>query len=215
MSKLNDSIGSARHDFSDDAFLEKHLLDSPFLLFNNWLSLALNENIKDYNSMVLSTLFNKKPKSRVVLLREVTDHGFVFYTNYKSQKAIEIEQNQNACVNFFWPQLNKQVRAEGVVRKVSGDKSDAYFASRPKKSQLSTLASHQSTVLESRAILSEKFNTLSDQFRHQKVKRPPYWGGYELVVDYFEFWQGRPSRMHDRLAYSLKGPDWQTFRLSP
>lgn len=187
---------------------------SPFLQFNNWFADARNAGIQEPNAMVLSTVADTgRPSSRVVLLKEFTDRGFVFFTNYYSRKGRELSKNNFACINFWWPVLERQVRIEGSIEKISEEESDAYFSSRPPESQAGAIVSPQSEVISSRQWLEEKY--LHVQSSHN-LQRPAHWGGYILTADVFEFWQGRPGRLHDRLQYvKTETGSWKIQRLAP
>jgi pyridoxamine 5'-phosphate oxidase len=167
--------------------------------------------------MVLSTADAQgKPHSRVVLLKEVDDDGrFCFFTSYHSAKAAELAAQPYAALNFFWPQLSRQIRLEGRVEHTSSEYSDAYFKTRPTGSQLGAHASAQSTVLPSRNLLDEKLQQLQRDYADREIPRPPHWGGYWFTPEYFEFWQGRENRLHDRIAYRLAAGSWNRYRLAP
>lgn len=190
--------------------------ENPTELFRGWLDHALKES-QDANAMVVSTVSSSgRPSSRVVLVRGVTERGVEFFTNYESRKGQQMESNKGVAVNFFWPWLERQVRIEGLVEKLSAEESDAYFASRPRSSQIGAWASDQSKALDSRETLKLKEQGLTKQFEDKAVPRPEHWGGYLIVADYFEFWQGRPSRLHDRVSYTIDDDgSWQRSRLNP
>ncbi|MBP6386653.1 MAG: pyridoxamine 5'-phosphate oxidase [Pseudarcicella sp.] len=209
-------IASLRENYTKGSLDKSDVFVSPFLQFEKWFNEALESQIKEPNAMVLATVSSEnKPSSRVVLLKGF-DSGFNFFTNYKSRKGEELFQNPNACLNFFWNELERQVRIEGVVEKLSDSESDAYFHSRPISSQIGAIASNQSEIIESRRFLEEKESELLLQFQNKNIDRPAHWGGYKLIPNYFEFWQGRPSRLHDRIAYALQSDNtWQIDRLSP
>lgn len=197
--------------------LEAHDLDpDPFTQFGRWLEVALSADLIEPNGMTLSTVGQDgRPSSRVVLLRGYSREGLVFYTNYDSRKGRELAHNPFACLGFWWPPLERQIRVEGRVERVSPEQSDAYFASRPYESQLGSAASPQSQEIASRAVLEERIARLRERYP-QAVPRPAHWGGFRLVPDRFEFWQGRKSRLHDRFAY-IQEPDgsWKLARLAP
>jgi pyridoxamine 5'-phosphate oxidase len=207
--KLHDQ----RKQYSKDALDEQHLLHDPFLLFEQWFKLAEKDSSHEANAMVLSTCFENKPSARIVLLKEVSEGGFVFFSNYKSRKGTELDKNPNASLTFFWPELERQVRIEGVVKRVSDESSDLYFDSRPEESRISAIISPQSQIIESKAILEEKRNELRKN--PENIKRPEFWGGYRLFAQSIEFWQGRPDRFHDRIQYVFNNDTWILQRLAP
>ncbi|MFO8054798.1 MAG: pyridoxamine 5'-phosphate oxidase [Bacteroidales bacterium] len=184
--------------------------------FSKWLDEALNSEISEPNAMVLSTVnASGIPSSRVVLLKQLTKEGFVFFTNYNSHKARDIYQNPNCALLFFWPELERQVRIEGVAEKISARASDTYFLSRPPESRLAAWASPQSETLESRKVLENKLAKRKKQIQQKITSRPPFWGGYLLSPHLFEFWQGRPGRLHDRIEYRKQQNQWEIVRLAP
>lgn len=192
------------------------VLPDPMAQFRQWFDAALRAGIPEPNAMHLSTVgASGRPNGRIVLIKEVSDAGFVFYTNYESRKGQELLGQPVAALTFFWPELERQIRIEGVVEKVSDAESDAYFASRPRGSQLGAWVSHQSQVIATREVLDIRQRELEAQFADQPVPRPSYWGGFRLVPDALEFWQGRPSRLHDRIHYRKDSTGWVLERLSP
>lgn len=215
MSNFLDELRNDHRDF-DSGKLTDFFPQSPFELFELWFNEAIKNQEKEPNAMVLSTCDIKtyQPSSRVVYLKELLDNQFIFYTNYSSQKGKEIDLNSRASVLFFWPGLQRQVRIDGNVKKVSSEISDAYFTSRPRASQLGAWASHQSDKLEQRIILEQRFAELEKQFTHD-IPRPENWGGYGLQPFIFEFWQGRPSRLHDRIVYEKQNSSWEIYRKNP
>ena len=199
---------------------EKHSLEvedlkaTPHEMLEFWLSEV--EELHDYNAMVVSSVdASGQPHSRVVLLRGVNEDGLKFYTNYSSNKGQELEQNNKVALNFFWPTVERQVRVEGELYKLSDAESDAYFNSRPRESQIGAWVSPQSSTIESREVLNERFLEFTDKFEGHPVPRPAHWGGYIIRPNYFEFWQGRPSRLHDRLTFQLMEGSWKISRLAP
>ena len=192
------------------------VLPNPIAQFQRWLDAALSANVSEPNAMHLCTVnADGRPDGRIVLIKAVSDAGFVFYTNYESRKGRELTGQPFAALTFFWPELERQIRIEGRVEKVSDAESDAYFASRPRGSQLGAWVSHQSRVIADRDVLETRQRELEAQFADQPVPRPPYWGGFRLVPDALEFWQGRPSRLHDRIRYRQEEGNWLIERLSP
>lgn len=212
-----DVIKDLRINYSINELLEKNVSENPFDQFNFWFQEALESQIREPNAMVLSTIFENKPQSRIVLLKGLENGGFVFYTNYKSNKGKEITDNPNACINFFWDLLERQVRINGRIEKITEDESNDYFWSRPLGSQIGAWVSDQSELIESREILDEKLVYYTDKFKGlEKIPRPAHWGGFKLVPDSIEFWQGRSSRLHDRIRYRLESDNsWVIERLSP
>lgn len=194
--------------------LHKDSVDkSPFNQFSIWFKEALEDGTFEANAMIVSTVNNKnQPSSRVVLLKQLVEEGFIFFTNYESRKANEISENNNASILFFWEKLERQVRIEGTIEKVSDQISEDYFNARPRLSQIGAVISNQSKTLENRAILEDKFNKFDNE---SKIKRPENWGGYILKPKYFEFWQGRANRLHDRIVYSIQDNKWDIKRIYP
>ena len=192
---------------------------NPFDLFREWLEVALAEDgIVEPYAMALSTVSaQSRPSSRIVLLRGYDARGFSFFTNYESRKGLEIAANSSAALLFWWGALQRQIRVEGALVKLSPEESDAYFARRPRGHRLSAWASRQSTIVPDRATLEDEMTAMEARFPGDDVPRPPYWGGYRLEPAYFEFWQGRRSRVHDRLAFERGGAgvEWSISRLSP
>lgn len=210
-------IYDLRSDYQRKNLDEATVRQNPFEQFELWLSEAIAEGAEEPNAMTLTTA-NRKGKSsaRIVLLREFdAEQGFIFYTNYASRKGREIAENPYASILFFWARMERQVRIEGSISKVSRHKSEAYFATRPRESQIGAWASVQSSVIASRSALEEQIIALEEQFAGRDVMCPENWGGYALQPDLFEFWQGRKSRLHDRLRYTKAESDWKIERLSP
>jgi pyridoxamine 5'-phosphate oxidase len=209
-------IHHLRSAIVEEVLDEKNLPASPLALFDLWMEKAI-ENVPEPTAFTLATADKKgKPSARVVLLKGYNPEGFVFFTNYNSKKSAELLQNKSVSVVFYWPQIHKQIRIEGRAEKTSTAESNEYFKSRPRESQLGALASEQSQVLLNRKALEERYEILERKYLGKKIPRPAHWGGYRIVPDYFEFWQSRTNRLHDRIVYKkIKGNTWRIFRLSP
>jgi pyridoxamine 5'-phosphate oxidase len=208
------SIKNLRTDYQKSELNVKDLTEEPITLFQQWLSQAITYS-NDANAFVLSTVnSNAVPSSRVLLLRDATEKGFSFFTNYSSRKSQEIEVNPNVCMNFFWPEMERQVRINGSISRLSEQESDDYFNSRPYESRIGAWCSPQSQVIESREVLENKIQELKKKYPYE-VPRPENWGGYTIVPNEIEFWQGRASRLHDRFLYKKEGENWTINRLAP
>jgi pyridoxamine-phosphate oxidase len=214
--KTNEFLKKLRHDFAQQTLSKSDVDENPFNQFNQWLEEAIEADVNEPIATTLSTVSKYgQPSSRIVYIRDINENGFVFFTNYLSKKGIDISINPKGCMNLFWPELERQIRIEGVIEKVTHDVSDAYFADRPKASQIGAHASHQSQPLASREALENRIEDLNNQYEEKEVPRPSNWGGYILVPHLFEFWQGRPSRLHDRVTFNKDNEDWQVVRLNP
>jgi len=211
------SIAAIRRDYMKEALSENQVEENPFRQFDHWWDEAVKAEIDEVNAMTLSTVSSDgKPTARIVLLKGYDDYGFVFFTNYESKKGKDLLLNPNASLLFFWKELERQVRIEGTCEKVSEAESDQYFYSRPEGSRIGAWASPQSQVISSRDVLDSNLAELEKRFRDTPVTRPPHWGGYRIKPQTMEFWQGRPSRLHDRIAYSQDSSgDWIFARLAP
>ena len=189
----------------------------PLTLFQRWLDEAQTARIPLAEAMTLATSTpDGKPSARLVLLKGADEHGFVFYTNYNSPKARELDANPQAALVFYWPQLERQVRVDGKVERTSADESDEYFKTRPRESQIGALASPQSEVIASRETLQQKADQIEKLYEGREVERPSHWGGYRLHAERIEFWKGRPGRLHDRILYERQGDgSWTIKRLAP
>ena len=203
------------HRDFDHGKLEGFFGDTPFQLFSKWYKDAFETQQPEPNAFVLSTVDNNsRPSSRILYLKAFSDNNFVFFTNYSSQKGTDIEKNNNASMLFFWPGKERQIRIEGEVVKISEEESDAYFESRPKSSQIGAWASHQSELLVERVDLENRVKEYATKF-NDVVPRPPNWGGYMLKPRLIEFWQGRSSRLHDRIIFELEEKCWKVYRKNP
>jgi pyridoxamine 5'-phosphate oxidase len=209
-------ISSIRKDYTLKSLDINDVNDSPFEQFHQWLREAINAEVLEVNAMTLSTLHaDGYPNGRVVLLKEL-DYGFVFFSNYQSEKGQELENHPKASLTFFWPELERQVRVMGTVEKISENQSDEYFLSRPRGSQIGAWASPQSHKINSREVLEERLKEMQLRFDKEPLVRPPHWGGYRVLPHKIEFWQGRPSRLHDRILYEKnEAGAWTISRLAP
>lgn len=215
MTDHNEHIHKLRADFTKGILSESQVDADPFIQFEDWLKQAVEAEIPELQAMNLATVYDNKPSSRIVYLRKLANHKFWFYGNYDSKKGKSLEQNPSASLNFFWPELQRQIRIEGTVKKATEDNSDNYFDSRPVESQIGAWASSQSSKITSREELEEKLEQLQKQFDGKLITRPPHWGGWVLKANYYEFWQGRKSRLHDRICYELQNESWERYRLAP
>lgn len=210
------TIADLRRDYRARALSEHDVPADPIALYRQWLDEAVQAELLDATALTLATASpDGAPAARIVLLKDVTDTGFVFFTNYESAKASHLEANPRACLVSFWADLERQVRITGAVARVDGTVSDAYFASRPLDSQLGAWASPQSRPIPDRASLETRMAEVSARFAGAPVPRPRHWGGYEVTAATIEFWQGRPNRLHDRLRYSREATGWRLERLAP
>ena len=211
------NIADIRREYTYEKLSEKEVDINPVRQFEKWWDEAIHSKIGEVNAMTLATASpDGLPSARVVLLKEFSEKGFVFFTNYESYKGQQLAENPKACLVFFWKELERQVRITGIVVKVSSKESEEYYKSRPEASRISAWASPQSRVIEDRKWIDEKFHKLVNQLEGTDIQRPPYWGGYLVKPVVIEFWQGRPSRLHDRIQYTLQDDGkWVIERLAP
>ncbi len=210
-------LGNYRKSYEKSELLEDAISDNPMQLFQKWFyEVESSEGVDEPNAMTVSTIgLDGFPKSRVVLLKKYTHEGFIFYTNYESEKGKAIAENPKVCISFFWPNLERQIIIKGIAEKIAANLSDGYFELRPKGSKLGAIVSKQSTVISSRAELETKLKVLEKEFEQKEILRPEFWGGYIVKPVSMEFWQGRPNRLHDRIRYTLVDLDWVIDRLAP
>lgn len=212
---MSNNLSDLRHDNGRGQMYFDQMHDNPIVQTQIWIDDAISAGYFQANGMSLSTVdATGQPSSRIVLLKDLSDEGLVFFTNYDSKKGSDLAENTKACALFYWDQLERQIRVEGSVQKVDQTISDAYFSSRPKASQLGAAASPQSQVIEP-GFLQSEFDKLENEYAERDVPRPSNWGGYILQPNNIEFWQGRPSRLHDRLRYCRAENSWQTQVLAP
>lgn len=211
------NIADLRKEYRLHSLLERDIAVNPFTQFNKWWDDAIKSEIEEVNAMTLATCSKQgKPSARIVLLKQFNTDGFIFFTNYESRKGRELNDNPHASLVFFWKELERQVRIEGSVKKLSEAESDAYFIIRPEQSKISAWSSPQSKVINSREVLEEFFSKYLQQFEDSTILRPPHWGGYIVHPSQMEFWQGRPNRLHDRIQYTTgKSGKWIIERLAP
>ena len=213
---MNRDIANIRYDYTLKGLSEEDLASDPISQFSRWFDEVLASGLTEPNAMLLSTVSGSRPSGRIVLLKDLDTSGFVFFTNYNSKKGQEMEANPQVALTFFWKELERQVRIEGIVEKVATEESDSYFASRPRGSQLGAWVSNQSHVIEGRHYLENQLSYFEAAFEGKAVPKPGHWGGYRVIPDYVEFWQGRPSRLHDRLVYQkTEENNWKIERLAP
>src|SRR4030095_6153576 len=208
-------LENLRRQYTKEKLSIEDVNPDPILQFEKWFSVSMKFEFVDPSAMTLATATKEgKPSARVFLLKGFDERGFVFYTNYKSRKGKEIEQNPFGCLLFYWDKLDRQVRIDGSIEKVSKEESEKYFSTRPFKSRLGAWASNQSSVIESRSVIVKEFIKYFAKYG-TNVPLPPFWGGYRLIPNEFEFWQGRLNRLHDRIHYTKQKKDWKIERLAP
>ena len=210
-------LSDYRKSYEKSELIETNLPEDPITLFQKWFHEADESSDTETNAMTVSTFgFDGFPKARVVLLKRFNEDGFVFYTNYESEKGKAIAANPHICLSFFWHTLERQVIIKGLAEKVASNLSDGYFESRPDGSKLGAIVSNQSQVITSREVLEDKLKNLEQEFEGKEIPRPDYWGGFIVKPVSIEFWQGRPNRLHDRIRYKLQEDfNWKIERLSP
>ena len=206
-----------RREYNSDGLRESDAAENPFDQFELWFQQAVDAKIDLPDAMTLATASKDGlPSARIILLRGFDDRGLVFFTDYQSQKGQELAENPRAALVFYWRELDRQIRVSGTVNTVSHEESEKYFRSRPVGSQLAALASNQGEVIPDRQKLESKYKQLAETYRHKEIPLPSYWGGFRLSPHWFEFWQGRPNRLHDRLRYTRRSDEgWKIERLSP
>ena len=217
MENMSHNVANIRKNYTHAELHEKDVLATPVNQFKHWFAQALNAGIEEVNAMTLSTTgADGKPSARIVLLKAFDEDGFSFFTNYGSRKAGQLNENPYAALTFLWKEIERQVRIEGSVEKLDAKKSEEYFHSRPRLSQIGALASQQSKRVSSKEEMLETFANIQLEFEGREIPMPMNWGGFLLLPSYFEFWQGRPSRMHDRIVYErLPDKSWEIYRLYP
>ena len=209
------NLADLRLNYQKGELHEAHVHPDPFAQFTTWFKEAQASQLNEPNAMFLSTISSSgRPSGRIVLLKTV-DHGFSFFTNYESRKGQDLAFSSQASITFFWGELERQVRIEGKVYKMSEVLSTEYFHQRPRESQLGAWVSDQSQRVESREYLENRYAELAHQYEGKEIPKPAHWGGYELMPDYVEFWQGRPSRLHDRVVYEKQEQEWERYRIAP
>ncbi len=213
-----EDLSNYRKSYNKNQLLETEIPNEPISLFKKWfLEVEASKEIEEVNAMTVASIgLDGYPKSRVVLLKKFSNEGFIFYTNYNSEKGKSIVANPNVCLSFFWDNMERQVIIKGIANKISVEQSDRYFDSRPKGSQLGAIVSNQSEIIPSRTFLEEKLQSLEEQFENKTIPRPADWGGFIVIPKEIEFWQGRANRLHDRIRYKLiETTAWMIDRLSP
>jgi len=209
-------LAALRQSYFQNELLEENVLENPIKQFDKWFKEALDVQILEPNAMTISTVSDGKPHARIVLLKGYDENGFTFYTNYNSNKGKEVTETTFVSLTFFWGDLERQVRIEGSIEKVSEVESDDYYHSRPRGSQIGAWVSNQSSVIAGRAVIEQRLVELENEFKGEEIiPRPTHWGGYCVNPERIEFWQGRPNRLHDRILFTKFGDDWKIERLSP
>ena len=216
MEKISNTLASLRKDYGNKELNLNELLVNPIDQFKKWLDEAIKIEANEPNAMAISTVTDENtPRSRYVLFKDLIEGELIFHTHYESPKAKEILNNPNISGIFYWPEIHRQIRFEGICKKASSEVSDDYFNSRPRGGQFSAIASNQSQVIQGRIEIEEKIAELEIEYKNKEIQRPDNWGGFSINVDYWEFWQGRDNRTHDRFTYLLQDDKWKIERLSP
>lgn len=210
-------LSGMRQEYSGGPLRKENTPENPFTLFHEWFETISALKPEDCNAMVLATADRSGlPSLRTVLLKEFNRRGFSFFTNYQSRKGLELKDNPNGAILFYWPDLFRQIMVEGRIDVIPEKESDLYFATRPRGSQIAAWASAQSSEISSRNVLTSRATELEEQYAGKPIPRPPYWGGYRLIPKLFEFWQGQPDRLHDRIVYRINSRhNWVKQRLAP
>ncbi|MBP2833572.1 pyridoxamine 5'-phosphate oxidase [Aquimarina sp. U1-2] len=214
---MNRDLTDYRKSYEKNTLSEDNLPDTPWKLFSDWFrEVEEDGGVEEINAMTIATIgLDGFPKNRVVLLKHYDEQGFVFYTNYSSEKGKSLLQNPKTCLSFFWPNVERQVIIKGEAIKLATSESEQYFASRPRGSQLGAWASDQSAIISSRESLEQALQSLENKYQNKDIPKPPFWGGFRVIPNTIEFWQGRANRLHDRILYSLENKTWITNRLAP
>ncbi len=214
MSSTNANIGNKNN--RNNELNETSVDKNPFIQFTKWYESILNSKLNEPTAMMLSTTdVSGNPSARIVLLKEIDNSGFVFYTNYGSRKGKDMKENPKAALTFFWDEVRRQIRIEGRIQKIRREISKEYFSTRPRESQIGAWVSAQSSVIPNRELLENKYIELKEKFGNKDIPLPDFWGGYRLIPNYFEFWQGRENRLHDRICYKKENNEWKIFRIAP
>jgi pyridoxamine 5'-phosphate oxidase len=212
----SDDLARVRKEYSRHSLDELDVDLNPFVQFQQWFDQAIKAELPEPNAMALATATpDGRPSARMVLLKGFDERGFVFYTNYEGRKSLELAANPQAAVLFYWVELERQVRIEGTVERTLKQESEEYFKTRPFESRLSAWASKQSSIIPSRSFLEQKTSDLEHRYGNREIPLPPFWGGFRIQPQVFEFWQGRENRLHDRVRYMLQGGVWHIERLAP